>query len=176
VATNEPGGAGDFVNSLGDKVVATLQATQSDRVVRKSKLHAVFTESFDVQGMARFAVGRYWSQADEKQRGEYLKLFGDYVAGLYADKFAEYTGQTFEVSGQRPLGNDMVAVQGSIIQPGKPPTRVEFRVRKDEGGYRIADVYVEGLSLLITKRDEFMTVIAREGMDGLLKRLKNAIS
>jgi phospholipid transport system substrate-binding protein len=95
------------------------------------------------------------------------------VASLYANKFGDYAGQEFKVIGQRASGENDISVESNILQNNKSPVKVEFRVRQTETGFKIVDVYVEGISLLITKRDEFITVLSREGMDGLLSRLRS---
>jgi phospholipid transport system substrate-binding protein len=157
-----------FVRALGDEVVAILKSPPKQR---KQKFHGIFTTAFDVDAMAQFAAGNYWRRADDRQKQEYVKLFADYVATLYANKFADYAGQSFKVVSERASG-DAVAVEGVIVQGTQAPLRFDFRLRRAEAGFKIVDVYVEGMSLLITKRDEFMTVLAREGMDGLLQRLR----
>ena len=159
-----------FVRSIGEEVINVLKTNQSIEQ-RKKKFHDIFLNAFDVESMAQFAAGTYWRRADDRQKQEYIKLFGDYVASLYATTFSDYSGQSFKVTNERTAG-DNVAVEGTIVQGQKPPVRIEFRLRKAESGFKIVDVYVEGLSLLITKRDEFMTVLSREGMDGLLQRLR----
>ena len=164
------GEGGQFVRSLGEEVIAVLKST--DHGERKRRFHDIFTRAFDVEAMARFAAGSYWRRADQGQRQEYVQLFGDYVAALYAAKFADYSGQSFKVTGERPAGDDMVSVEGTIVQGQRPPVRVDFRLRRTDGDYKIVDVYVEGISLLITKRDEFTTVLSREGMAGLIERLR----
>jgi phospholipid transport system substrate-binding protein len=169
-AAAQQSSAGDFVRALGDEVIQILKKEPYES--RKQKLHDVFISAFDVDTMAKFAAGTYWRRADPGQQQEYLKLFGDYVAGLYANKFGDYAGQEFKVTGQRASSENDVAVESTIVQTNKPPVKVDFRVRKAGGGYKIVDVYVEGISLLITKRDEFTTVLAREGMGGLLSRLR----
>jgi phospholipid transport system substrate-binding protein len=169
-AAAQESSASAFVRFLGDRVIQILKANAYGE--RKKALHDEFSRAFDVATMARFAAGTYWRRADAAQRQEYLKLFGDYVASLYANKFGEYAGQEFKVMGEHPSADNDVAVESTIVQNGKPPVKVDFRVRKSSGGYKIVDVYVEGISLLITKRDEFTTVLAREGMDGLLNRLR----
>jgi phospholipid transport system substrate-binding protein len=159
-----------FVRSLGDEVVAILKSQHQKQ--RKQKFHQIFLTAFDVDAMAQFAAGNYWRRADDRQKQEYVKLFADYVATLYANKFADYAGQSFKIVSERVSG-DNVAVEGVIVQGQQAPLRFDFRLRRTEAGFKIADVYVEGMSLLITKRDEFMTVLSREGMDGLLQRLRN---
>lgn len=163
--------AADFVRSLGDNVIQILKTEPPES--RRQKLHDIFTNAFDVNTMAKFAAGTYWRRADRGQQQEYLKLFGDYVATLYANKFGDYAGQEFKVTGQRASGDDDLAVESTIVQTNKSPVKVDFRVRKAANGFKIVDVYVEGISLLITKRDEFTTVLAREGMNGLLTRLRS---
>jgi phospholipid transport system substrate-binding protein len=163
--------AADFVRALGDKVIQILSRKEPYET-RKQKLHDTFTSAFDVDTMAKFAAGTYWRRADPGQQQEYLKLFGNYVATLYANKFGDYAGQEFKVTGQRASSENDVAVESVIVQTNKQPVKVDFRVRKTAAGFKIVDVYVEGISLLITKRDEFTTVLAREGMGGLLNRLR----
>jgi len=167
----ETSAAGQFVSKLGDNVIKILKDDPYD--ARKQKLREVFTRSFDVGAMAQFAAGNYWRRADDTQKREYLKLFGEYVASLYANKFGDYSGQSFKVTGEHASGDADVAVESTIVQGQKPPVRVDFRVRKSGEGFKIVDVYVEGISLLITKRDEFTTVLSREGMNGLLQRLRS---
>jgi phospholipid transport system substrate-binding protein len=169
-AAAQESAAGNFVRSLGDQVIEVLKTAPNDS--RKQKLHDLFTGAFDVDTMAKFAAGTYWRRADPGQQQEYLKLFGDYVATLYANKFGDYAGQEFKVTGQRASGDNDVAVESTIVQANKPPVKVDFRVRQAGTGFKIVDVYVEGISLLITKRDEFTTVLSREGMTGLLNRLR----
>ncbi len=41
-------------------------------------------------------------------------------------------------------------------------------MRKAKGSYKVIDVMVEGISLLVTQRAEFTAVIAQKGFDGFL--------
>jgi phospholipid transport system substrate-binding protein len=169
IAEANPSDGAHFVRTLGDEVIAILKSDNHQQ--RKRKLHDIFTTAFDVNAMAQFAAGSYWRRADDRQKQEYIRLFGDYVATVYAGKFADYAGQGFKVMSERATGDD-VAVEGAIVHGQKPPVRFDFRLRKTDSGLKIVDVYVEGMSLVITKRDEFMAVLSREGMDGLLQRLR----
>jgi len=168
------GEAVQFVRALGDEVVDILKSGEASRKARTTKLRGVFNRAFDVDAMARFATGRFWREANTTQQLEYLRLFRDYVAELYANRFADYGGQSFEVIGERTLDDETIVVAGRIDQAQKPSTRVEFRVRKTSDGLKIVDVYADGLSLLITKRDEFTAVLAKNGMDGLIERLRQS--
>ena len=165
-----------FVAGVGEKVIGVLKSHPSeDQAGRTKALDGIFHAAFDVDGMARFAAGMYWRRTSPAERKEYVSLFGDYVASLYARKFAGYQGETFVVAGERPVNEAVTAVKTRIESVDKT-TPVEFRVAKVGGDYRIVDVYVAGVSMLITKRDEFNTVLSREGMEGLMQRLKATAS
>jgi phospholipid transport system substrate-binding protein len=171
-ATETGAPASRFVASVGDDVIGVLRSHPADeREARAQALDKVFRQAFDVSGMARFAAGVYWRRTTEAEREKYVRLFGDYVANLYARIFAGYQGERFVVTGQRPSSEGVTAVRTEIVSEYKK-TPVEFRVSRVGDDYRIVDVYVAGVSMLITKRDEFNTVLSREGMEGLMQRLK----
>src|ERR1700745_3161316 len=84
-----------LISNLRSQALAVLgkDATPSQRVARFREL---LREDFDVPGIARFVLGRYWNAATEEQRAEYVKLFEDYIAFAYSHRLAEYTGETLD--------------------------------------------------------------------------------
>lgn len=164
-----------FVQSLGDDVIAVIKNAKLDRQQRRAALHAVFREAFDAESTARFVLGRHWRTVSDAQKSEYLRLFPDYVADIYAGQFATYSGETFSTLQERRVGERQFLVNAEIRRPDKASLYVDFRVRRYDGVFRIVDVVVERFSLVITKRDEFGSVIGREGMDTLLLRMRRQV-
>ncbi|MBV5334014.1 ABC transporter substrate-binding protein, partial [bacterium] len=123
-------------------------------------------------------LGRYWNVADETQRREYMTLFEKMIVDAYAGRFAEYSGETFKVAGVRPDGDVDSHVTTQIVRPSGPPVNVEWRVRKTGATYKIIDVVVEGVSMGVTQRSEFASVIQTNGgqVDGLLKALRAKVT
>ena len=60
-----------------------------------------------------------------------------------------------------------------ILPDGEPPLRVDWRVRETDYGLKVIDVAAEGVSMLTTKRSEFASVVAREGVDALIGKLED---
>ena len=89
------------ISNLGSRALEVLgkNAPQSQRVARFREL---LREDFDVPEISRFVLGRYWNVATEEQRAEFVKLFEEYIALAYSTRLAEYTGETFKVTGSRP--------------------------------------------------------------------------
>ena len=57
--------------------------------------------------------------------------------------------------------------------PNRPhPVRIEWRVRETQGVYRLIDVAVEGVSLVVTNRSEFDSVVSRQGLDALITQIR----
>jgi phospholipid transport system substrate-binding protein len=102
-------------------------------------------------------------------------LLKDYVAAIYAQQFARYEGQAFRTVGVRPIADDEGMVEAEIVRQGQPPIRLGFRVRGEVGTYRINDVTVEEFSLVVTKRGEFASLLAQDGIPGVMKAMQQAL-
>jgi phospholipid transport system substrate-binding protein len=151
-----------MISNLGTRALEVLGkgATQAQRTER---FRALLREDFDVPGIARFVLGRYWNTATEEQRAEYVRLFEDYIAMAYATRLAEYTGETFKVTGSRADGEGAI-VSSQIIRPGgAAPVKVDWRLTGRSGVYKISDVSVDGISMAVTQRSEFASVIQHNG-------------
>ena len=166
-----------MISNLGSRALEVLGkgATQSQRLDRFREL---LRQDFDIPGIARFVLGRYWNTATEEQRAEYVKLFEDYVAMAYATRLAEYTGETFKVTGSRPDADGAI-VSSQIVRPsGAAPVKVDWRLTGRDGKYKISDVSVDGISMAVTQRSEFASVIQHNGgqVQGLITMLRQKTS
>jgi phospholipid transport system substrate-binding protein len=166
-----------MISNLGSRALEVLgkNATQAQRVARFREL---LREDFDVPGIGRFVLGRYWNQATEEQRADYVKLFEDYIAMAYATRLAEYTGETLKVTGSRPEADGAI-VSSQILRPaGAAPVKVDWRLTGRDGNYKISDVSVDGISMAVTQRSEFASVIQHNGgqVQGLITMLRQKTS
>ncbi len=171
-AANDPTG---FIADLGARAINVLTSTSSE-TERERQFRGLFEEGFDVNEIARFVLGPYWRTATDAQRAEFIKLFENYVVHAYTVRFNAYAGQQLKVLGARPEGDNAWVVQSQIALPNsnQPPVRVDWRVTKHGDTYKIADVTVEGVSMALTQRQEFASVIQRNGgqLEALLKVLR----
>ena len=69
-------------------------------------------------------------------------------------------------------GETDVTVHNQFVRPGAPkPVLVDYQMRKTDKGWKIYDIVVEGVSLVLTYRSEFDAIAKQDGIDGLIKRL-----
>lgn len=171
--------AARFVQDLGARAVEILITPDLQRQEIENRFRTLLNEGFDVPYIGRFVLGRNWNAATPEQRQEYLELFERLIVKVYADRFSEYSGQnldsgeTLKILGHRPEGERDAIVQSQIVRPDGPPVTVEWRVRQRDGQNKIIDVAVEGVSMSVTQRNEFASVIQRGG--GSIEALLNAL-
>jgi phospholipid transport system substrate-binding protein len=169
-AASDPAG---FISDLGERAINVLTSTKSEPE-RETAFRKLFDEGFDVPGIARFVLGPYWRTATDAQRDEFTKLFEAYIIHAYVVRFSAYSGQQLKVTGSRPEGDNALVNSQITGINNSPPVKVDWRVAKLDTGYKITDVIVEGVSMAVTERQEFASVIQRGGgqLEALLKALR----
>jgi phospholipid transport system substrate-binding protein len=158
--------------------VLTILSDQSRGDRQKfDALVVLLEEPIDLDLVARLILGRYWRVADDGQRQEYVQLFREYALANLASKLHLYQGQSFEVTGAKVVSDKDALVTSRILSDGEPPLQVDWRLRqRSDGGLVTIDLIVEGVSLIVTLRSEFASVIERQGFDGLLAELRTRIA
>ena len=161
-----------FMSEMWKRAVEILgkKAPQTERLVRFREL---FQADFDGPGIARFVLGRYWRSASQEEQQEFLSLFEDYVVFVYGTRFSSLSGETLKIRGSRAAESGVV-VSTEMITPGDAPVKIDWRLIADGGVFKINDVVIEGVSMMVTQRSEFASVIQRNGgqVSGLLSVMR----
>lgn len=117
--------------------------------------------------IARFAAGANWRIMNEDQQARYVAAFGKFLSGVYARRFQEYSettaGEAFTMDGVIDAGRKGMLVKTSITRQGAAPVLVEWLVSDQPGRVVIADIVIEGISLLITQREEIGAMLEARG-------------
>ena len=164
--------AAAFVRSLGTEAIQVLGPSVSP-AQRLSRFRQLFHNDFDVPGIGQFVLGRYWRSASPQQQQEFLQLFQEYVVQAYASRLGPYGGEPFRVIGARSAGDEVI-VSSDVVRPSGSPIQIDWYLINAGGQFKITDVYVGGVSMKVTQRDEFSAIIQHDGgrIDGLLARLR----
>ena len=175
VSTKEASkGAEKFITKLADQGIAVLANQDASEAKQKKEFRRLLNNNFDMNTIARFSLGRHWRTASKAQRAEYLKLFNAMIIDVYSARFSDYQGQIIEVKGSRKEGERDVLVHSLLTQEAGPDVKVDWRVRNRDGRYKVIDVIVEGVSMALTQRSDFSSVVQRGGgdMEALLAHLR----
>ena len=170
-------GARALIEEISAEVL-TILSDQNRGVQQKfDDLVVLLDEPIDLDLVGRLILGRHWRTADDGQRQQYLELFREYALANLASKLHLYQGQSFEVTGAKVVSDKDALVTSRILSDGQPPLQVDWRLREQKGGGLVTiDLIVEGVSLIVTLRSEFASVIERQGFDGLLAELRQRIA
>jgi phospholipid transport system substrate-binding protein len=155
--------AEQFIGTLAQRGIASLTGRDTNEAERARRFRQLLAQNFDIPTIARFVIGRYWRVATEPERQEYMNLFGEMLVGMYASRFADYQGEQIRTTSSRATPEGDVFVVSELARPGNQPARVEWVLRRDGGSFKIVDVRVEGVSMAVTQRDEFGSIIQRGG-------------
>jgi phospholipid transport system substrate-binding protein len=162
-----------FMSDMWKRAAEILgkKAPQTERLARFREL---FQASFDGPGIARFVLGRYWRSASPDEQQEFLSLFEDYVVFVYGTRFSSLNGEKLKIRGSRAEEGGVI-VSTEMINPGsEAPVKIDWRLVTDRGVFKINDVVIEGISMMVTQRSEFASVIQRHGgqVSGLLSMMR----
>lgn len=164
ISTQNTAAAKIFIEDLATKGISFLEDNSLNQDQRRKEFRNVLKNNFDMKTIARFALGTYWRQATKAEKKEYLALFENTVVNVYSRRFSEYNGQEFEVASARPQGKRDTIVTSYIVQNGGQKISIDWRLRqKKDGSLKIIDIMVEGVSMSVTQRSDFSSVIQRGG-------------
>ncbi len=144
---------------------------------RYDELAPVLLRTYDLDFMARKAVGRHWKNLSEERREELVAIFRRLTIANYAGRFDGYSGQRFDIQDQEPAIRGTVVVHTQLIDTDGEIIQLDYRLRPVEGRWKIIDVYLNGtVSELALRRSEYSSVLQREGFDALLSALAEKIA
>jgi len=164
-----------FIATLGEQAIQVLGPSVPE-VQRQARFRELFRDDFDIPGIGQFVLGRYWRTATPKEQQDFLGLFQEYLVRAYSARLGAYGGEPFHVTGVRPNGEETV-VASEIIRPSGSRIAVDWYLI-GRGPYKITDVYVGGVSMKVTQRDEFASVIQRNGgrVEALIAQLRQKLA
>lgn len=129
---------------------------------------------FDFSRMTQLAVGKYWRTATPEQKQGLVTEFRNMLVRTYTKVFTVYRDQTVEVKPLRMAADDTeVTVKTVISKPGTQLIPVDYEMKKTTDGWKVFDISIEGVSMVMSYRGTFATQIQESGIDGLIKTLSD---
>jgi phospholipid transport system substrate-binding protein len=166
----------DMVRRVTEDVLARSRATARCRLaIARRRSRSPSRKSCRTSTSRRrpkLAVGKAWSAATPEQQQKLVSEFRAMLVRIYSNAIDVYRGQTMKVQPvSTPAGATDVTVRNQYMRPDSLPVHVDYAMRKTSEGWKIYDINVEGMSLVLTYRSEFEQVTRQSGVEGLLKRL-----
>jgi phospholipid transport system substrate-binding protein len=166
-----------FIGNFAQQGINDILASPIPNAEKQQRFRTMFKEYFDLPGIGRFVLARYWKAATPDEQQKFTTLFEDVIVYTWSRRFSEYNGQTLKVTGKQPDGDDGTLVKSSIVGKTSGNFGVDWRIRKRPEGFKVLDVVVEGVSMAITYRQDYATVISQTGsFAGLLAQMEKQVA
>lgn len=163
------------IQSSVEKVLTILKdpnlKPESKRQERIAQLRQVIFPKFDFTEMARRSLGADWQKRTPEQQKEFVKLFTELIEASYVSNLDSYNGEKVAFTGDKQDG-EYAQVDTKITSNKGDDSPVSYKLRQNDGSWKIYDVVIENISIVNNYRSQFSRVIARSSFDDLLRQMK----
>jgi phospholipid transport system substrate-binding protein len=171
----------EFVRGTAELVMGEIRDHADEYSSEPDRLYRLIEEQvvprFDVAMVSQQVLGQYWGQATPGQRARFMAAFQFMLVRTYAHSLLAYKDDPFEWYPPRAApGAEDVTVRSSIGLSDGSPMALNYRVRFKDGEWRVYDISIDGVSLIVNYRGMFTHEIRKNGLDALIGRMemKNA--
>ena len=166
-----------LIDSTVQEVISIIKQDKDIQAGNQKKILALVDAKvlphFDFERMTRLAVGKHWRTATPEQKQALATEFRNMLVRTYTRVFTVYSDQTVEV---KPLklateATDEATVKTLINKPGTQPIPVDYEMKKTDNKWKVFDISIEGVSMVMSYRGTFTSQIEQGGIDGLIRTL-----
>ena len=167
-----------LIKNTVDEVIGIIKQDKDIQAGDPKKINALVNAKvlphFDFTRMTQLAVGRYWRTATPEQQQALVTEFRDMLVRTYTKVFTVYRDQSVEMKPFRMAADDTeVTVKTVIIKPGTQPIPVDYEMRISPDGWKVFDISIEGVSMVMSYRGTFASEIQAGGIEGLINTLSD---
>ncbi len=165
-----------LVDHTAQEIIAIIKQDKEIQSGNKAKILALVESKilphFNFTRMTRLAMGKNWPKATPQQQREIVKEFRTLLVRTYYKALSLYSDHTIKVTPLKLLaGATDATVKTQVIQSHGQPVPINYSMGKTNNGWKVYDVTVAGISLIINYRGSFNSQIRKGGVEGLLKKL-----
>lgn len=175
-AADQPGTA--TVRQVNDKLQTLLKKKtapgSAEEKQQAAEINAKLKDFLDVDELGHRAMRDNWSKLTPAQQAEFTKLLREIVESHYVHALRSELDYTVNYLGEKPQGDETtVSTELRLTKNGKKQViGIDYALHKDKGNWRVVDIVTDGVGLVENYRAQFNQVIAKEGVEGLLARMR----
>ena len=152
-----------LVRAVSDEMLNLIRSPAAEEA-KRAEFISMMDRYSDMRQIAGFALGRYARTMPEALKPRYIDAFKRFVAATYVARFSEYSGETIEVGRARQTSNGY-AVETTVNRASQPPLGVMWQISDRSGRALVEDFDIEGISMAMSQRGEFASLIDSYGGD-----------
>ncbi len=172
------GGPTEDVRKTTDKLIAIVSdpaMKSSERATERAKrIRKAVDERFDWKEMSKRSLARHWKKRTQREKEEFIDLFGKLLERTYLDKVEGYSGEKVLYVGERVDGNYGIVVV-KIVTRKDTEILVKYKLKKKGSEWLVYDISIEGVSLVNNYRKQFNSIMTRSSYEDLIKKLRRKV-
>lgn len=166
-----------FMKGITDNVMNALKSHRAELKKNPGRVYSLIDSYIipyaDFAEMGRWVVGRNaWQAASDGSKQEFIKEFRTLVVRTYGSALLGYSDQTVEFLPTRSSGGERVQVSSLIKQSGKKPLRLDYRLIREGGSWKMYDIVIEGISIVQGYRAQFANDAKAGGLPAVIGKIK----
>jgi phospholipid transport system substrate-binding protein len=137
---------------------------------RRQQIEKVIGNRIAYDEMAKRSLGPQWTQLNDEERQEFVRLYAQLLRDTYSSRFDHYSDERVEFL-QETLQGDYAEVRTRLTSR-KVSLDVDYRMLQRAGDWRVYDIVVDGISLVHSYREQFNKIIRTSSYEELVAKLK----
>jgi phospholipid transport system substrate-binding protein len=156
---------------LGDP---ELKATAAEEI-KRDKIRRVYGHMFNDVEISKRALARHWNSINTTQRQEFVQLFRQLIERTYIDHILSYSSEKIIFDRETLVSANKAEVQTRIVTSSKE-TPVFYRMIINDGEWKVYDVVIENVSMVLNYRSQFNDILAKNTFEQLFEILREKVN
>ena len=158
-------------NAIIEQLLALRQQNNLTDETALSLIQKELSPIINFAKLSQQSLGKHWRRATDEEKQQVTTIFRQLLERTYSKVLRRYSDQKIKITDTKPLPKNKLAVNMIIAGSGKS-VDIEYVYHEKDGIGKIVDIKIEGVSLLSAYRRQFTQIIKKEGIEGLIGRLR----
>lgn len=164
------------VEDTMNRIIAEVEANPGDskKAIREKNLRVIIDERFNFEEMAKRSLGKNWKQANEAQQKEFIATFSELLINTYIGRLNEAKKGMVNILDEKI--REPKALIKTTVKVKEDVFPIDYKLLKNDSNWEVYDVIIENVGLIKNYRTEFAGIVRKEGIGGLLVKLKDKVA
>ena len=161
------------INQMLKELETNKAKIAEDKTVVRGIVEQVILPNMAINTISRRVMGKHARKASDEQKARFAEAFKGYMIRFYSNAFAEYTDETVDfLEAPEFEKKKRVTVRTKLNRASGAPIPIDYKLQRSGDSWKIVDVKIEGISLVISNRSQFGGNISRDGLDTVIAKLE----
>jgi len=162
------------VESMVNSILEILDHPEMSLAEKKEQVSGRAQRFLSIDSMSQRTLGTYWNNATQEQRDHFIYLFTRILEETYLNRIDDYSGGSVRYLQQRV--KDDRAIVDTMIVADELELPVQYRMVYEQQNWRVFDIVIDGVSLIMNYRASYAEIIRRQGYDGLFRLMEERVA